>query len=338
VKAAIIGAGLQMRRRAQAISETPGDEVVEIVGFRDETDKGITRQFGGEWSTRWRHAVEREDVDIVLVCTPPHIHADISIAALDAGKHVLCEKPLARTVAEAEAMLEAAKRAGRTLKCGFNHRHHPAVLEARKRFEQGDIGRIITSRCRYGICGRPSHEHEWRADPSRAAGGQFIEQGCHGIDLFRWFMGELVEATCMTSVGFFHGQPLDDNGIGVFRSADGGLATLHASLTQWKNLFSLELMGTDGYLLIEGLGGGYGNERLYAAKRDFDAPFQDLVVEYRGGDSSWRSEWHEFKTAVAEGRSPIGDGRDGLEAVRAALAAYAAERTRSVVSIPDFRG
>jgi predicted dehydrogenase len=336
MKVAIIGAGLQMRRRAQAIKESADDEVVEVVGQKSESSVPIAEQYGCDWSTDWRHAVERKDVDAVLVCTPPHIHAEVTIAALENGKHVLCEKPLCRSMSEADAMVKTAERTGLTLKCGFNHRHHPAILEAHTRFERGEIGRIISARCRYGICGRPSHEHEWRSDPKRAAGGQFMEQGTHGIDLFRWFMGELVEVSCMTTIGFFHGQTLDDNGMAVFRSAEGGLATLHSSLTQWKNLFSLDLMGTDGYLLIEGLGGAYGNERLYAGKRDYDAPFQDLVVEYRGSDTSWRSEWREFKAAIAEGRPPIGDGRDGREAMRLALAAYHAERTKSVVSVPGF--
>jgi predicted dehydrogenase len=333
---AIIGAGLQMRRRAQAIKESPDDQLVVVVGHGSESHAVVVEQFGCEWGTDWRHAVERKDVDAVLVCTPPHIHAEITIAALKNGKHVLCEKPLCRTMAEAEAMVKAADRAGRVLKCGFNHRHHPAMLEAHARFVRGDIGRIISARCRYGICGRPSHEHEWRANPEFAAGGQFMEQGTHGIDLFRWFMGDLVEVSCMTAIGFFRGQTLDDNGMAVFRSADGGLATLHSSLTQWKNLFSLELMGADGYLLIEGLGGAYGNERLYVGKRDYDAPFSDLVIEYRGADTSWRSEWKEFKAAINEGRAPIGNGHDGLEAMRLALAAYYSERTKTIVSVPEF--
>jgi len=336
MKVAIIGAGLQMRRRAQAIKESPDDQLVVVVGHGSESHAAVVEQFGCEWSTDWHQAVERKDVDAVLVCTPPHVHAEISIAALDNGKHVLCEKPLCRTMAEAKAMVKAADRAGRVLKCGFNHRHHPAVLEAHARFTRGDIGRIISARCRYGICGRPSHEQEWRANPKFAAGGQFMEQGSHGIDLFRWFMGDLVEVSCMTSVGFFRGQTLDDNGMAVFRSADGGLATLHSSLTQWKNLFSLELMGADGYLLIEGLGGAYGNERLYVGKRDYDAPFSDLVIEYRGADTSWRSEWKEFKAAINEGRAPIGDGHDGLEAMRLALAAYYSEQTKTIVSVPGF--
>jgi predicted dehydrogenase len=337
MRVVFIGSGLQTRRRAPVVVQSLDDELVEIVGSDEAPPKGFIEQYNCAWGSDWRSAITRADVDAVVVCTPPHLHAEMSIAALQAGKHVLCEKPLCRTLEEAEAMLAAARKAKRVLKCGFNHRHHPAVLEARRRFEQGDFGRPIAGRCRYGICGRPGYENEWRADPARAAGGQFAEQGVHAIDLFRWFLGDLAEVSCMTSIGYFHKQTLDDNGMALFRSADGALASLHSSLTHWKNLFSFEIMGEDGYFAIEGLGASYGTERLSVGRRDFSAPFQDHVIEYRGGDSSWQSEWREFKAAIAEHREPLGNGVDGLEAVRATLAAYNAETTRSVIQIRNFK-
>jgi len=335
VRVVFVGAGLQTRRRAPVVQQSPDDELVAIVGEHDE-HKGVADQFGTAWNTDWRSTVARDDVDAVVVTTPPHLHAEITLAALASGKHVLCEKPLSRTLDEAQAMVDAAARAGRVLKCGFNHRHHPAFAEARRRFELGAFGRPISGRCRYGICGRPGYEHEWRADPARAAGGQFAEQGVHAIDLFRWFLGDLAEVSCMTTIGYFRTQPLDDNGMALFRSADGALAMLHASLTQWQNLFSFEITGEEGYFRVEGLGATYGTEMLYLGKRDFTAPFADEVIQYRGGDVSWQSEWREFKAAVAEQREPMGNGRDGLEAVRATLAAYHAETTRTVVDLRTF--
>src|SRR5471030_874063 len=215
MKVVFIGSGLQTRRRAPVVVQSPDDELVEIVGSEEAPPKGFIEQYGCDWGSDWRAAITRADVDVVVVCTPPHLHAEMSIAALEAGKHVLCEKPLCRTLEEAEAMLAAARKAKRVLKCGFNHRHHPAVLEARRRFDHGDFGRPIAGRCRYGICGRPGYENEWRADPARAAGGQFAEQGVHAIDLFRWFLGDLAEVSCMTSIGYFHKQKLDDNGMAL---------------------------------------------------------------------------------------------------------------------------
>jgi predicted dehydrogenase len=336
MRVSFIGAGLQTRRRAPVIVQSRDDELVEIVGTQNTPPRGINH-FNCAWSSDWRSAVERADVDAILVCTPPHLHAEITIAALEAGKHVLCEKPLCRTLEEAEAMVSAARRANRVLKCGFNHRHHPAILEAHKRFERGDFGRPIAARCRYGLCGRPGYENEWRADPKRAAGGQFAEQGPHAIDLFRWFLGDLIEVSCMTSIGYFRKQTLEDNGMVLFRSGNGALATLHSSLTHWKNLFSFELFGEDGYFEVEGLGTSYGTERLILGKRDFEAPFQDHIIEYRGGDPSWQSEWREFKQAISEKRTPLGSDVDGLEAVRVVLAAYRAEKSQSVVDIRSFR-
>lgn len=338
MRVAILGSGLQTRRRAPVIVDSPGDDLVEIAGVDPIAPPGMLEQLRCSWSNDWRRTVARSDIDAVLICTPPDTHAEMSIAALDSGKHVLCEKPLCRTIDEAEAMIAASDRAGRVLKCGFNHRHHPAVLEARKRFDAGAIGRPISARCRYGICGRPGYEKEWRADPNRAVGGQFAEQGVHGLDLFRWFLGDLIEVSCMTSIGYFREQTLEDNGMALFRSNGGAIAMLHSSLTHWKNLFSFELMGEDGYFEIDGLGSTYGTERLLIGTRDFNAPFQDHVIEYRGGDSSWRSEWCEFKAAISEGRQPIGDGKDGLEALRLTLAAYRAEKTRSVIDVAKFDG
>ena len=336
MRVAFVGSGLQTRRRAPIVHQSNDDTLVTIVGNDEQSRTALASQFGCESGADWQSVIARDDIDAVIVTTPPYVHAEISIAALESGKHVLCEKPLSKTLDEAEGMVGAAKASGRVLKCGFNHRHHPAVLEARQRFERGDFGRPISGRCRYGICGRPGYENEWRADPVRAAGGQYAEQGVHAIDLFRWFLGELSEVSCMTSTGYFTDQPLEDNGMAIFRAVNGALAMLHASLTQWENLFSFEILGDEGYFSVDGLGATYGTETLSIGKRDFTAPFQDHVIQYRGGDTSWQSEWNEFKAAISEGREPLGSGVDGLECVRAALASYHAEASGTVVNLRNF--
>lgn len=327
MRVAIIGAGLQCKRRAPVVCDDPRSELKIIASLHMEHAKTVARTFGCEASDNWREAVQRDDVDAVVVCTPPHVHAVISVAAMRAGKHVLCEKPLSRTLAEAEEMVRVARETGRVLKCGFNHRHHPAIWEAHRLVEQGAIGKPLFGRCRYGICGRPGYEKEWRADPAQAAGGQFIEQGTHAIDLFRWFLGEVAEIACFTGVQYFTKQPLEDNGMAILRFQNGGMASLHASLTQWKNLFSFEVFGEDGYVVVEGLGASYGTERLTVGKRDFSAPFSETITEYRGGDVSWKAEWDEFMAAIQERREPMGNGVDGLHAMRIALAAYESEQT-----------
>jgi predicted dehydrogenase len=333
MKVAIIGAGLQCRRRAPVILDDKGIESLVIADKTPAKADAMAKSLGCSAVTTWQEAVARQEIGIVLVCTPPYAHAEITIAALKAGKHVLCEKPLARTLAEAGEMIAASRKNKRTLKCGFNHRHHPAIWQAKKAVDDGIIGQPLFARCRYGICGRPDYDKEWRADPKQAAGGQFIEQGVHAIDLFRWFLGEITETVGMTARRFFTGQAMDEDGMALFRTVSGATATLHTSLTQWKNLFSLEVFGSDGYAMIEGLGASYGTERLMIGKRDFTAPFNESVTEYRSGDISWKNEWKEFTAAIEDGREPIGNGLDGEKALRIALATYESEKTGIIIKL-----
>lgn len=111
------------------------------------------------------------------------------------------------------------------------------------------------------------------------------------------------------------------------------MASIHASLTQWKNLFSFEVYGKDGYITVEGLGGGYGTEKAIMGKRDFSKPFSNVVVEFRGGDISWQEEWREFVSAIEAKREPLGSGIDGLETLRLVNAIYDANQKGAVTEL-----
>ncbi len=333
MRVAIIGAGLQARRRAPVIQEAPDAEIVVITAKEKVHAEPMARKMGCEAGEGWQAVVTRSDVDAVLVCTPPDIHAAISIAAMKSGKHVLCEKPLARTIPEAEEMVSVARSSGVTLKCGFNHRHHPAIWKAKGLLDGGAFGDPVFGRCTYGICGRPGYEKEWRADPKVVSGGQFMEQGIHAVDLFRWFLGDFRQVTGFVATQCFPISPLEDNGFALLRTASGVVASIHSSLTQWKNLFLFEVFGSAGYFRVEGLGGGYGNEKLSMGKRDPSAPFTEEVVEFRGDDSSWREEWREFEAAIREAREPLGNATDGLEALKLVNAVYAASKQGQTVEV-----
>ncbi len=326
MRVAIIGAGSQCRRRAPVVREWPGSELACIASHRFEDAKSMASQFGCEPVATWIDAVTRRDVDIVLVCTPPYAHAEICVMALREGKHVLCEKPMCRTEAEAEEMVRVALETGRILKCGFNLRHHPAISEAKRIVIEGGIGRVMFARCKHGTGWVKANENGWRSDPNRAAGGWFIEHGIHAIDLFRWFMGDVAEVGCMTGSQYNQDRSLDDNGMALFRMQSGAIASLHTSMTQWKPVFNLEIFGDEGYVIVDGLGTCYGTEKLVFGKRDFKGPPSHQVTEYREDDLSWRDEWKEFMLAIEEIREPVGNGEDGLASIRIALKAYEAER------------
>jgi predicted dehydrogenase len=330
---ALIGAGLQARRRAAPIAEDRRFKIATVIDRDEAKAKRLAEAYGAAAGTDWRAAVADPSIEIVQVLTYPDSHAEISIAALEAGKHVLCEKPLTRTEDEARALVAAAERSGRILKCGFNHRHHPAVLEAHRLFEAGAIGKPAFGRARYGIGGRQGVEKEWRSDPAIVSGGQLMEQGIHVIDLFRWFLGDVSRVTGFTSTTRWPIAPLEDNGFALLETAAGAIASVHSSLTQWTNLFEFEVYGEKGSLVVSGLGASYGVETLTIAEHDPSGPFSHRTIEYRGGDVSWKGEWDELVAAIDGKREPLGNGDDGLQAMRIVNAAYAAAKSGRTVAL-----
>src|SRR5262249_14743006 len=171
------------------------------------------------------------------------------------------EKPAARNAAELAPVIEAARKTGKVVKVGFNHRFHPAFKSARKLVDDGAVGPLTHVRARYGHGGRLGYDREWRADPAIAGGGELLGQGVHPIDLTRWFLGDVSEVRGEVAT-FFWDMPVEDNGFLCLKHAPGRIAWLHASCTEWKNLFCFEVFGKTGKLQIDGLGGSYGVERL----------------------------------------------------------------------------
>lgn len=320
MRVGLIGAGRQGFRRANAIRDTE-DELVIIADVNMDAAKSLARDMKCEATVNWEEVVKRKDIDIVIVTTPNHLHAPISIIALKNGKHVLCEKPLARTPDEAKKILDAAAETKMKLKCGFNLRHHPGLQQAKKWFDENRIGELMFLRCHYGMCGRIGYKKDWRTNPEIAGGGELLDQGIHILDLFRWFAGDFSQVIGFIATTFWN-TPVEDNAFVLLRTDKGQVASLHASWTQWKNLFSFEIYGKNGYIIIEGLGGSYGTERATLGKRSFSKPFTENIVEFRGEDVSWLKEWREFVEAIKEDREPLGNGNDGLEALKLVYAVY----------------
>ena len=331
----IIGAGLQGRRHAFAIQGLEGWRVVTVCDASIESARALAASVDAEATASWEEAVRRPGVDAVVVCTPPHLHAPISIAAMKEGKHVLCEKPLGRTLEEAQAMVQVSAETGLKLKCGCNLRHHPGIAQAKRWLEEGRIGNVLFLRCRYGIAGRPDYEKEWRAKGEISGGGELMDQGFHVLDLCRWFLGDFAEVFAFLATAFWPVAPLEDNAFVLLRTPQAQAASLHVSWTHWKNLFSFEVFGRDGYIQIEGLGGNYGVERAILGRRDFFQPLPEEVVEYRGEDHSWREEWKEFLAALRENREPLANGYDGLAVHQLVQAAYQSGRTGKLVRLQE---
>jgi len=325
-RVAIVGCGLIGQKRARALA---GARLVACADVSGERAEALARAHpGAAASTDWRAAVDRQDVDVAVVATTNDALAEIAGHALAAGKHVLVEKPAARSVAEIDALTEAGRHGRRLVRVGFNHRYHPALQRARALCESGRLGDLLFVRGRYGHGGRVGYDREWRANPVISGGGELLDQGVHLIDLSRWFLGDFdtVDGFAHT---YFWRMPVDDNAFMTLRTPRQQTAFLHVSCTEWKNLFSLEIYGREGKLHVEGLGGSYGPERLtfYRMLPEMGPP-ETTSWEYVRGDDSWALEFAEFLEDIRLGRTPSA----GLADARAALAVVEAIYRRSNVA------
>jgi predicted dehydrogenase len=326
VKLAIVGCGLIGRKRLRSLR--PGDSVVAVVDPVEARAASLAAEAPGAAAlTDWRAAVERADVDAVIVSTSNDALAPVTMAAVEAGKHVLVEKPAARHPDELTPIIALAEKSGVRVQVGFNHRYHPAFQQARKLLESGTLGPLMFIRARYGHGGRVGYDKEWRANPEISGGGELLDQGVHLIDLSRWFLGDFPHVQGHVAT-FFWDMPAEDNGFLLLRTAAGQVAWLHATWTEWKNTFSFEVFGRDAKLHIEGLGGSYGVERLsYYKMKPSMGPPDTTIWEYPGEDNSWRAELEAFSQAVNERRAPPVTLRDAQAALTIVRQVYALSKS-----------
>src|SRR3954470_11340356 len=313
-RVAIIGCGLVGEKRIKLLS--PGTVTVTCDLNLDRAKKVAALSPGCEATDSVERAVNSPNVDCVMIATLNAALAPIARQALTAGKHVLAEKPRAISVRELEELESISKQTGALYRIGYNHRFHPAFLKAREIFQSGALGPIMFLRGRYGQGGRIGYDREWRADPEISGGGELIDQGVHLIDLAGIFLGEFatVEGHVAT---YFWDMPVDDNAFVSLRNAQGQTAWLHASCTEWKNLFSFEIYGRNAKLHMEGLGGSYGLERLsYYKMLPEMGPPETTIYEYPRADESWKLEMEEFFEDIRLNRTPV----PGLKEAKSVLA------------------
>ncbi|MDM8542673.1 Gfo/Idh/MocA family oxidoreductase [Desulfococcaceae bacterium HSG9] len=314
MKIAIIGYGLIGEKRSKALGN---NELVIVADKDNDRTRRISEiNPSTKVTAAWQEAVEHPTVDIVIVSTTNDWLAPISLHALNHGKHVIVEKPAARTPEELEPLVNKILSSEYKVKVGFNLRYHPAIKKAKEISDSGVLGNLMFIRGRYGHGGRIGYEQEWRADSKISGGGELMDQGIHLIDLSRWFLGEFktVKGTVET---YYWDMPVEDNAFLALRTEKGQTAWLHASCSEWKNLFCLEIYGQYGKLQIDGLGGSYGIERLtYYKMLPEMGPPETTIWEYPGADTSWESEFGAFVNSIKD-RAPLcGDLNDAYQALQ----------------------
>ena len=277
-------------------------------------------------------AVIRSDVDAVFVCTPNCFAPDVVVAALDAGKHVFCEKPPGRQMADVDRMVTAERRnPGLALKFGFNHRYHFGIQKAKQIVDSEEYGQILWMRGIYGKGESTSTGKEWRNDPEIAGGGILLDQGIHMLDLFRFFCGEFVEIKSMCTIAYWD-TPLEDNAFALLRDKFGRIAMLHSSFTQWKHRFTLEIYMSDGFVIVDGMPSmtrSYRDEWVIQARKHtgFAVGNPPEQSTFCNTDPSWELELAEFVDCIRNAR-PVknGNSTDAYETMRMVHAIYDADK------------
>jgi predicted dehydrogenase len=316
---AVIGCGLIGRKRVNALAAPSATLAKEGSALLYACDLDAARAAdlaklapGCAATTDYRAVLADARVGAVIVSTLNASLAPLTLAAVRAGKHVLVEKPGALNAAQLRTIRDAAKKTGMRVRLGYNHRFHPALLKARVLVDGGVLGPLMFLRARYGHGGRKGYDREWRADPALSGGGELLDQGVHLIDLAGWFLGEFAQIEGHASTLFWD-MKVDDNAFLSLRTPGGQTAWLHASCTEWKNLFSLELYGRDAKIAIDGLGGSYGPEKLTFYKMlPPMGPPETTVFEFSGADDSWAVETRAFLDDIRLDREPAPGLSEGI--------------------------
>lgn len=316
----IVGCGLIGHKRAESLPNGYLRAVADLNLYRAEELAG--KYVEVDAYSDWEKLLCRDDIDTIIVSTTNNCLAPITLAAVNAGKHVLVEKPGALHYSEFDPIIKAAEEMSVKVMVGYNLRCHPSFLKAREIIESGDLGNFMYIRGRYGHGGRLGYEKEWRANPAVSGGGELLDQGVHLIDLSRWFLGEFTQIQGNIHT-YFWKMPVEDNGFLFLKNAAGQVAWLQVSCTEWKNLFSYEMFCEKGKLQIDGIGGSYGTERLtlYRMLPQMGPP-ETTIWEYPFPDTSWQTEFEQFEEAIHTNVSPSPNLYDAREALKVVAKIY----------------
>lgn len=325
-----------------------------VVDITEELASTAADRYGWDgYATSWQDVVADPAIDVIDIATPNHLHAEIAIAAAEAGKHIICEKPLAPTAHDAKRMLEAVEKAGVVGAVAFNYRRTPAVALAKKYIDEGAIGTVLNFRGTYlqDWSADPDSPLSWRFQKKIAGSGAVGDIGSHVVDLAHYLVGQISEVNSIVST-FIKDRPLqsggfdalggastsdgprgevdvDDESVTLVKFRDGAVGSIEATRNAWgrNNFITFEIHGTEGSIVFN-----YENrDELQVAFKNDPADRRGFRTVYTGpntpyGKALWPIpalgigygetkiiEAYEFMKAVAEGGSVRPDFADGYQ-------------------------
>ncbi|HDR8183801.1 TPA: Gfo/Idh/MocA family oxidoreductase [Bacillus thuringiensis] len=339
LKVGIIGCGsIAQHRHLPEYEVNPYVQIVAVCDSNKKRAKKIANNYGVNRYTDYNELINCEELDAVSVCTPNHLHASISIAALQAGIHVLCEKPMATSKADAEMMIRAAEKSGKKLMIGHNQRFVASHQKAKQLIKSGAIGKIYSFRTAFGHSGPENWsvdgKESWFFKKEEAFLGAMGDLGVHKADLIRYILNEEITevgAFVETSAKTF--SNVDDCAICILKSESGIIGTLAAS---WSYVSK-----EDNSTII------YGEK---ATLRLEDDPTNSLIIQYKNGEvvkyelnkiqsnaTVGQSNSHvieQFVVSILSDKEPLINGVDGMKSLEVILAAIQSSETKKIVTIP----
>jgi UDP-N-acetylglucosamine 3-dehydrogenase len=336
IKVGVIGCGSIANHRH--LPEYARNEQVEIVAVCDIVEDRVNEfaaQYEAKAYTNFEELLANPNIDAVSVCTPNYLHAPISIAALNAGKHVLCEKPMATSRDEAEKMIEAANKNGKKLMIAHNQRFVPSHQKARQLIENGEVGKIYSFRTAFGHGGpegwSADGKDSWFFKKDEAFIGAMGDLGVHKTDLMRFLLGEeFVEVAAFIETSAKENTTVDDTAVCVLKTESGIIGTLAAS---WSYVSK-----EDNSTII------YGEKAILRLEDD---PNHSLVVQYKNGevvkyelgaiqtnDSGGQKNSkviNYFVESIVKDIDPPVTGEEGMKSLQVVLSALESNETKRMV-------
>ena len=341
-KVAIAGYGVVGRRRGECVDRHPKMKLVGIC------DRNVSEYNFFKDIPSFRSYIDllKEDIDILIVCLTNDIAAEVTMAGLERGLHVFCEKPPGRDVEDISKVIETAKRhPEQKLMYGFNHRYHDSVQDALQIIKSHELGKIINMRGVYGKSKLVTfNQSDWRTKRAIAGGGVLLDQGIHMVDLMRLFAGEFIDVNSFISNEHW-GYDVEDNAYAIMRTSDGIVGMLNSSATQWRHRFNLDISLERGSIILGGILSGtksYGAETLTVVTVDHhndNGDPREQKTSYNN-DPSWQKEIDLFLNYIINDYEvESGSSTDALNTMKLVFKIYYADpvwRAKYSIQNPDF--
>lgn len=305
---AIIGYGLIGKKRHENMFRS------KLIALNDLNLKNI--KFKNKFEN-YDDIIENPNIDAVVICTTHSSLYNLSIKALKKNKHVFVEKPGSMSEKQLKHLIFFAEKKKLVLFIGYNMRYHPAIEKSYELFKKNYLGKLMYIKISYGHGGRVNYGKEWRFDKKISGGGELIDKGSHLIDLSIMFLGKFKKIQKNLKNYFWH-KNLDDNAFLILENKKKQLAFLHASSTEWKNEFILQLYGKKGKVKVTGIGGSYGDEKcIYYRMSKKMGPPKVIEFDYsKLKDNSWIKEMKDFYKLIINKKYKLKKNYDHLEALK----------------------